>query len=87
MKNHTRNFNKLVSGLAGDREIRFELISTDQPMDSRRTLHRHECHQLRIHIPTDKSAPVDIEVVYPRITTLSPFAILISQKPSATRLE
>ena len=67
MKNHSRNFNKLVSGLTGDREIRFELISADQPMDSRRTLHRHECHQLRIHIPTDSSAPVDVEVVYPRV--------------------
>ena len=67
MKNYTRNFNKLVAGLTGDREIRFELISADQPMDSRRTLHRHECHQLRIHIPADKSAPVDVEVVYPQV--------------------
>ena len=67
MKNHSRNFNKLVSGLTDDREIRFELISADQPMDPRRTLHRHECHQLRIHIPSDKSAPVDVEVVYPRV--------------------
>ncbi len=67
MKNYSRTFNKLITGITGDRRINFELVAEDQPMDSRYTIHRHECHQLRINVPTDKSAPVSVEIIYPRV--------------------
>lgn len=67
MKNRSRTFNKLSSALASDRQVDFELISEDQPLDSRHSLHRHECHQLRIRIPAEKSEPIHIVVIYPRV--------------------
>lgn len=53
--------------LSSDRAIDFTLVTEDLPMDRRRSLHRHECYQLRIRIPQDNALPISVEVICPQV--------------------
>lgn len=67
MKSHIRTFNRLIAEMNGDRDIDFELVTEDKPLDMRRSLHRHECFQLRTRIPKDRKQPIQVEVIYPGV--------------------